>query len=77
MSIKNFLRNVFQPSSKILNSKNKNHWIAMVRGIMINKYNWSRKEASLYFTYAHMQNHFKEGLTPSEAIAEEMLTWED
>lgn len=76
MDYTNFWNNILHPTSKILNSKNKNHWIAMVRGIMINKYDWTREQANIVFTYQLMQEHFKEGLTPMDAIKEEMTKWE-
>jgi len=68
MSLDNFLNNILHPSKIILNPKNKNHWLAMVRGYAINIYDWDRESAELCFTHKLMGDDFKDGLTPREAI---------
>ena len=67
MGIEVLLKSIFQPSSKILNPKNKNHWIAMLRGYAVNN-GWNKYEAKAFFTLLVFEGDFYKGISPKEAF---------
>lgn len=70
-----FYENLFSPYSKILNPKNKNHWIAMVRGIVINNYGWSSEDAKKIFTYNICGSYFEKGIQPLQFLKQTEDSW--
>lgn len=72
---KKLLNSIFSPNSKILNPKNKNHWIAMVRGIAVNHYNWNKEDAKSVFKSNTLIDYYKKGYTPLQFMKETESTW--
>lgn len=72
---KKLLDSIFSPNSKILNPKNKNHWIAMVRGIAVNHYNWNKEDAKSIFKSNTVIDYYKKGYTPLQFMKETESTW--
>lgn len=72
---KKLLDSISSPNSKVLNPKNKNHWIAMVRGIAVNNYGWEKEEANSIFKSTNIINYYNRGYTPFQFMKETESTW--
>ena len=72
---KKLLDSIFSPNSKVLNPKNKNHWIAMVRGIAVNHYGWKKEDANSILKSTTIIDYYNKGYTPFQFMKETESTW--
>lgn len=61
------LSRIMHPSSPILNPKNQNHYVAMVRGYA-EADGWDKDCAKSLFCFGFLKYYFDAGYTPKEAF---------